>query len=260
MENLAVIKYGGHAMEHEDLARAFATDLAWSIEHGRKCVLVHGGGPQISTMLKKLSIESCFVRGLRKTDAATMQVVKMVLAGEVNTDVVTKLQSEGIRTCGISGCDGGLFHCVPKDPELGYVGEITHVDPEILHALLNANFLPCIAPIALGPQNLPYNINADTAAGAVAGKLQAEYFVLLSDVQGVLDQDGQLIHGLTASKIQDLIAQNVIREGMIPKVESCLYALRCGAKKALILDGRARSSLRRFLEHNEPLGTIVTKE
>lgn len=253
-----VIKYGGHAMDRPELSSAFAADLAQLSEQGMGFVVVHGGGPQISMLLKRLSIESRFVDGLRVTDESTMQAVEMVLCGQVNKAVVRELAMQGVRAAGISGRDGALLSARVKNLELGLVGTVERVNPALPDCLLKAGFVPVVAPVASGPEGQALNINADTAAGALAGALEAEYFVLISDVPGVLDAEGRLIPGLNRAEIDKLRQDGVITGGMIPKVEACLNALSAGCRRALILDGRAPSSLKRYLLDDAPLGTVVT--
>ena len=255
--SLAVIKYGGHAMDQPDLASAFARDLALLHKENVRSVLVHGGGPQINSLLSRLGLVSHFVNGLRVTDEQTMEAVEMVLAGTVNKAVVASLIGHGVAACGLSGRDAGLLRADIKDPALGRVGTVNDVDPRVLTCLLDQGFVPVVAPIAQGPDLQALNVNADTAAGALAGALKAEYFVLISDVPGVLSKEGKLLPSLDRQAIATLIKAGVITGGMIPKVEACLFALAQGAGKALILDGRSPSSLARFLKDGEPLGTLV---
>lgn len=252
-----VIKYGGHAMDKPELCTAFATDLAQLSAQDMGFVVVHGGGPQISALLARLKIESRFENGLRVTDEATMEAVEMVLCGQVNKAVVASFAGHGARAAGISGRDGNLLRAAVKNPALGLVGEVEAVDPALLRCLLEGGFVPVVAPVANGPDGQALNINADTAAGALAGALAADYFVLISDVPGVLDAEGRLITALTRVEIEKLRAEGVITGGMIPKVESCLHALDAGCQRALILDGRSPSSLRRYLLDDAPLGTVV---
>ena len=252
-----VIKYGGHAMDKPELCTAFATDLAQLSAQDMGGVVVHGGGPQISALLKRLNIESRFENGLRVTDEATMAAVEMVLCGQVNKAVVASFAAHGARAAGISGRDGNLLRAVVKNPALGLVGEVEAVDPALILCLLQGDFVPVVAPVANGPDGQALNINADTAAGALAGALAADYFILISDVPGVLDAEGRLITSLTRAEIEKLRAEGVITGGMIPKVESCLHALDAGCQRALILDGRSPSSLRRYLLDDAPLGTVV---
>lgn len=256
-QSTVVIKYGGHAMEKPELSRAFAEDLTLLAGQGTHFVIVHGGGPQISSLLKRLHIESRFADGLRVTDEAAMEVVEMVLCGQVNKVVVSELARRGVPAAGISGRDGGLLRARQKNPALGLVGEIISVNPTLPRCLLDSGFVPVVAPVASGPEQEALNINADTAAGALAGALDAEYFVLISDVPGVLDGKGSLIPELDGAQITTLREAGVISGGMIPKVEACMHALAAGCRRALILDGRAPSSLRRFLCEGAPLGTVV---
>ena len=251
-----VIKYGGHAMDKPELSEAFATDLAHLAGQGMRLVVVHGGGPQISALLARLRVESRFVDGLRVTDEATMQAVEMVLCGQVNKAVVSGFSRHGVCAAGISGRDGNLLRARRKNPALGLVGEVTEVDPALPRCLLDAGFLPVVAPVASGSDGEALNINADTAAGALAGALAAEYFVLISDVPGVLNADGRLIPGLErgGNRPPERGRRDQRHD---PKVEACLNALDAGCSRALILDGRAQSSLRRYLLDDAPLGTVV---
>lgn len=258
MSRTVVIKFGGHAMDKEALCAAFAEDLAFLSAEGTRCVVVHGGGPQISALLERLHIESRFENGLRVTDEATMQAVEMVLCGQVNKDVVRRFAAHGVRAAGISGRDGGLLLASVRQPALGRVGEVDKVDPALVECLLAGGFVPVVAPVASDAAGQPLNINADTAAGALAGALHADYFVLISDVPGVLDGGKRLIPTLDRARSQSLMDEGVICGGMIPKVGSCLHALDAGCRRALILDGREPGSLRRYLYEDAPLGTVVT--
>lgn len=258
MSRTVVIKFGGHAMDKEALCAAFAEDLFVLNAGGTRCVVVHGGGPQISALLERLHIESRFESGLRVTDEATMQAVEMMLCGQVNKDVVRRFAAHGVRAAGISGRDGGLLLASVRQPSLGRVGEVDRVDPALVECLLAGGFVPVVAPVASDAAGQPLNINADTAAGALAGALKADFFVLISDVPGVLDGEKRLIPSLDRARIQSLIAEGVISGGMIPKVGSCLHALDAGCRRALILDGREPGSLRRHLCEDAALGTVVT--
>ena len=258
MSRTVVIKFGGHAMDKEALCAAFAEDLAFLSAEGTRCVVVHGGGPQISALLERLHIESRFENGLRVTDEATMQAVEMVLCGQVNKDVARRFAAHGVRAAGISGRDGGLLLASVRQPSLGRVGEVDKVDPALVECLLAGGFVPVVAPVASDAAGQPLNINADTAAGALAGALHADYFVLISDVPGVLDGEKRLIPTLDRARSHSLMAEGVICGGMIPKVGSCLHALDAGCRRALILDGREPGSLRRYLYEDAPLGTVVT--
>ena len=254
-----VIKYGGHAMDDEALRLPFAKSVASLVKQGMRIVIVHGGGPHVNKMLQTLNIKSDFVDGLRVTTKETMEVVEMVLLGQVNKAVVSLLQEVGGKAVGISGLDGELFMGHVLNPELGLVGQVDVVNPKVVNTLLDADFIPVIAPAARDKdvvgQNL--NVNADTAAGALAGALQADYFVLVSDVPGVLDAEQKLLPELDAEDIAKLKSHGTIYGGMIPKVNSCLYALNAGCKRSLILDGRVNASLERYLLAGEALGTII---
>ncbi len=253
-----VIKYGGHAMDDPALRTPFAKSIVALVEQGMHIVLVHGGGPHINALLQRLQIESRFEQGLRVTDAATVEAVEMALCGQVNKAVVTMLQEAGGRAVGICGKDGTLFEADILRPELGFVGAVHTVNEAVVHCLLQGNFIPVIAPVAYGPQGQSLNINADTAAGALAGALRADYFVLVSDVPGVLDAEKNLLPNLNTADIARLKTEEVIYGGMLPKVDSCLHALQAGCQRALILDGRAEGSLQRYLLHDEALGTVIT--
>lgn len=252
-----VIKFGGHAMDDSRLNQAFCENLVFLRNKGMDFAIVHGGGPQIGKLLKKLGIESHFKDGLRVTDEDVLKVVELVLCGEVNKALVRDFLNFGLPAVGISGMDGEILKAKIKNPDLGYVGEIVSVNPALPECLLKNDFLPVIAPLALGKNNHPLNVNADTSAGAIAGALQAGYFILISDVPGVLDEAGELIPRLEWNEIEKLLESGVISGGMIPKVEACRTALSSGCKKAIILDGRAEASLKRFLLDGEPLGTVI---
>ncbi len=266
-----VVKYGGNAMDDEG-ARHFAQDIVLMKLTGINPVVVHGGGPQIGAMLKKLSIPSSFIDGLRVTDAATMEVVEMVLAGTINKQIVSFINRAGGRAIGLSGKDGNLIIAskmerTKTDPatgkttvvDLGFVGEPEKVDAEVLRTFFNSDLIPVVAPVGVGRDGETYNINADTVAGAVAGAVAAERMVLLTDVPGVLDREGKLIPKLTASEARRLIADGTISGGMIPKVETAIYAVELGVKAAVILDGRIPHVLllELFTEHGA--GTLVCK-
>lgn len=255
--SVVVVKYGGHAMDDPALRAPFAAGLARLTARGMRLVVVHGGGPHINALLRRLNIESRFEQGLRVTDAATMEVVEMVLCGQVNKAVVTLFQRNGVRAVGISGKDAALFQARVRNPALGLVGEVDKVDAGVVRTLLDGGYVPVVAPVGMGEDGSSLNINADTAAGAIAGALRAEFFVLASDVPGVLDAEGTLLPTLNRSAVARLRAEGVIHGGMIPKTEACLNALDAGCRRALILDGRAESSLERCLLDGAPLGTVV---
>jgi acetylglutamate kinase len=246
-----VIKYGGHAMGSAELARDFARDVVLLKQVGINPVVVHGGGPQIKAMLDRLKIKSEFVEGLRVTDAATVEIVEMVLAGSINKQIVTAIHAAGGRAVGLSGKDGSLIEATKltrtrRDPEsrieqvldLGLVGEPTRIHTRILEVMAGTEIIPVIAPIGLGVDGQTYNVNADTAAGAIAAALHAQKLVMLTDVEGVLDGERRLISTISAAQASQLIAEGTISGGMIPKIETCLAALRSGVAAAHILDGR----------------------
>lgn len=266
-----VVKYGGHAMDGS-LANEFGRDIALLKQVGINPVVVHGGGPQINAMLKRLSIESSFVQGLRVTDAAMVEVVEMVLSGAVNKQVAGLINAAGALAVGISGKDGGLIRArklrrTYKDPDsmieqaldLGFVGEPVFIDTRVIHALTGAGLIPVIAPVGAGEDGQTYNINADTVAGAVAGALNAQRLLMLTDVPGVLDKSKSLISDLPLTKIPELLADGTISGGMIPKVETCMEAVTQGVKGATILDGTVPHALllELFTEHG--IGTMIHK-
>jgi acetylglutamate kinase len=246
-----VVKYGGHAMGEDHLANMFGRDIALLKQVGMNPVVVHGGGPQINAMLKRLAITSTFVDGLRVTDQSMVEVVEMVLAGTVNKMVAGLINKAGALAVGICGKDGGLIRArklsrTVVDPgsqierilDLGFVGEPEHVDVRVIHALTGAGLIPVIAPVGMGDDGQTYNINADTVAGAVAGALGASRLLMLTDVAGVLDNNKVLIPEMTVADVEAGIASGMISGGMIPKVENCVDAVKRGVKGAVILDGR----------------------
>ena len=268
-----LIKFGGHAMGKADYVNAFAADIALLDQVGAKPVVVHGGGPQIGEMLKKLQIESSFIDGLRVTDEATVSIVEMVLAGGINKALVAAIAGAGGRAVGVSGKDGGLItarklmamakasdSAVQQAVDLGFVGEPSHVDVTVLNALMQHHLIPVVAPVGGGEDGKTYNINADTAAGAIAAALNATRMLMLTDVTGVLDQNGKLISSLTISQAEALIHNGTISGGMIPKVKTCIDAVQGGAEGAVIMDGRAPHALlvELFTEHG--MGTMITAD
>ena len=265
-----VVKYGGHAMGEEELAEQFGSDIALLKQVGVNPVVVHGGGPQINAMLKRLAIQSTFIDGLRVTDAAMVEVVEMVLAGSVNKHVAGLINRAGALAVGICGKDGGLIRArklsrTVKDPgsqiervlDLGFVGEPEHVDVRVIHALTGAGLIPVIAPVGIGADGQTYNINADTVAGAVAGALGATRLLMLTDVAGVLDGDKKLIPELTVADARAGIASGMISGGMIPKVENCVDAVLRGVKGAVILDGRLPHACLLELFTEGGIGTLI---
>ncbi len=265
-----VVKYGGHAMGDAELARDFAEDIVLLKAIGIRPVVVHGGGPQIGAMLRRLGIESRFVDGLRVTDEATAKVAEMVLAGSINKELVAWIERAGGRAAGISGKDAGLVRAkkverTRVDPgsaieqvvDLGFVGEPETVDRNIIDTLLAAGITPVIAPVAVGADGHTYNINADTMAGAIAAALGAARLFLLTDVAGVLGKDGSLQTDLTPADIAALVADGTITGGMIPKLETCVHAVEGGVDAAVILDGRIGHAMLLEIFTRRGVGTLV---
>lgn len=267
-----VVKYGGHAMEG-GVSEHFAQDIVLMKQTGVDPVVVHGGGPQIGSMLSKLSIPSSFVDGLRVTDAAAIEIVEMVLTGAINKQIVSGINAAGGRAVGLSGKDGNLvvakkLERLKLDPltlemkpvDLGFVGEPDRIDPEVLRTIINSDLIPVIAPIGIGQKGETYNINADTVAGAVAGAMKAARLLLLTDVEGVLDREGKLMPRLTVAEARSFIDDGTIFGGMIPKIETAIEAVEAGVRAAVILDGRIPHVLllELFTEHGA--GTMITQE
>ena len=265
-----VIKYGGHAMGNADLAKLFARDVVLLKQVGINPIIVHGGGPQIGDMLNRLKIKSEFVQGLRVTDRATVEVVEMVLSGTINKQIVTDINGAGGVAVGLSGKDGGLVLATKvrrtvRDPDsnierildLGLVGEPKQINPHVLHTFEESDIIPVIAPIGLGPDGETLNINADTVAGAIASAIKAQRLMILTDVAGVMDEEGRLIPELTVSQSRALIAKGIVSGGMIPKIETCLNAVESGVEGAVVVDGRVPHALllEIFTEHGA--GTLV---
>ncbi len=267
-----VVKFGGHAMGEQAYVDSFAADMTLLRQIGAQPVIVHGGGPQIGDMLKRLKIESSFVNGLRVTDAATISVVEMVLAGAINKSLVAAVNMAGGRAVGLSGKDGHLITASKlssasansdsqiEKVDLGFVGKPETVDPKVITALMAADMIPVIAPIGSGIDGQTYNINADTAAGAVAGIIGASRLLMLTDVAGVRDKNGDHISRLKLSEARALIKDGTVQGGMIPKVETCIEAVEKGAEAAVILDGRAPHAVlvELFTEHG--IGTLITRD
>jgi acetylglutamate kinase len=269
-DQTVVVKYGGHAMGEEETALRFGRDIALLEQVGVNPVVVHGGGPQINAMLKRLNVKSTFVQGLRVTDAEMLDVVEMVLAGPVNKQVAEAITRAGAMAVGISGKDGGLVRArkvtrrirngdtgAMEEVDLGFVGEPERIDPKILELLIGADIVPVVAPVGVGADGQTYNINADTVAGAIAGALEAERLLMLTDVRGVLGPDGKLISEMTVAQVKQGIADGWISGGMIPKVETCIYAVERGVKGAVILDGRVRHAVLVELFTDGGAGTLI---
>jgi acetylglutamate kinase len=267
-----VVKYGGHAMGDPELQRDFAEDVVLLQAVGIRPVVVHGGGPQIGAMLKRLGVESRFVGGLRVTDAETAAVAEMVLAGSINKDIVGWIGAAGGRAAGISGKDAGLVVAekvqgareadphqgIERHVDLGFVGEPVAVDRRIIDTLTRDGIIPVIAPVGIGRDGHTYNINADTMAGAIAAGLGAARFFLLTDVAGVLDKDGELLTDLDATLIRELVADGTIKGGMIPKVQTCVDAVGAGVDAAVILDGRVPHAMLLEIFTRRGAGTLVS--
>tara|TARA_R110002074_G_scaffold102906_3_gene222239 strand:+ start:567 stop:1415 length:849 start_codon:yes stop_codon:yes gene_type:complete len=254
-----VIKLGGHAMGSDEAMVEFARDVALMRQVGVNPVIVHGGGPMINDMLKRLNIKSEFVNGKRVTDAVTMEVVEMVLSGVVNSKIVQAITEQGGRAVGVSGKDGGLIICDQENPDLGLVGKPTKVNPRLLRDFADKGIIPVIAPLGMGENGETFNINGDTAAGAIAAALKADRLLLLTDVEGVKNASGEVLTELTADQIRDMVADGTIAGGMIPKTQTALDALDGGVRAAVILDGRAPNAclLELFTEHGA--GSIIRK-
>jgi acetylglutamate kinase len=271
-QQVVVIKYGGHAMGDRAAAEDFAEDVVLLEQSGIKPIVVHGGGPQIGKMLEKLGIKSEFKGGLRVTDAATVEVVEMVLAGSINKQIVGWIGVEGGKAVGLSGKDGNMVTArkvtrtaidpdsnIEKVVDLGFVGEPEHVNRAVLDQVLQAELIPVLAPVATGQDGQTYNVNADTFAGAIAGAMTAKRLLLLTDVPGVLDKNKNLIPEMTIEDCRRLIADGTITDGMIPKIETCIYALEKGVEAVVILDGKVPHAvlLELFTDHGS--GTLIRR-
>ena len=254
---IVVIKLGGHAMTSDEAMDSFARDVVLMRQVGINPVIVHGGGPMINALLDKLEIKSEFVNGKRVTDAATMEVVEMVLSGTVNKRIVQAINKQGGRAVGLSGKDANLVVCDPADPALGLVGNPSDINPEVIRTLFENDLIPVIAPLGAGRNGETFNINGDTVAGAIAGALSADRLLLLTDVSGVTNADGDVLTEMNSDQIRDMTASGVIAGGMIPKTETALAALEEGVKAVVILDGRAPNAclLELFTEHGA--GSII---
>ena len=248
---IVVIKLGGHAMGSDEAMDTFARDMVLMRQVGVNPVIVHGGGPMINAMLDKLAIESEFVNGKRVTDQSTMEVVEMVLSGVVNKRIVQAINRQGGRSVGLSGKDANLITCDQTNPDLGFVGTPADMDPTVLHDLFAKDIIPVIAPIGSGRNGETYNINGDTAAGAIASALQADRLLLLTDVAGVKNDSGEVVTELKAADVEAMTRTGVIAGGMIPKTETALQAVRSGVRACTIVDGRVQNSvlLELFTDH-----------
>ncbi len=260
-DKVVVVKYGGNAMTNDELKQAVMSDIVLLSLVGIKIVLVHGGGPEINAMLKKTNKESKFINGLRYTDEETVDIVQMVLAGKVNKDLVSLLQSHGGNAIGFCGLDGNLLVAEELDPQLGYVGEITEVNPGVIRTALDNGYIPVISTVATGGDGKTvYNINADTAAARIAAEMKASSLILMTDIIGLLedkDDENTLIHTVGVSEIPYLEKQGIVSGGMIPKVECCVEAVRRGVPKANIIDGRIPHSILIELLTDLGAGTMI---
>jgi acetylglutamate kinase len=271
-EEIVVVKYGGHAMGQEEMAKSFARDVVLLEQTAINPVVVHGGGPQIGDMLKRLGIKSEFAAGLRITDKATIEIVEMVLAGSINKQIVGFINEAGGKAVGLCGKDGNMVtarkisrtvadpgSAIEKVVDLGFVGEPEKVDTMVLTQILGRDLIPVLAPLATSTNGVTFNVNADTFAGAIAGALRAKRLLLLTDVEGVLDKSKSLIRELSANDARRLIADGTISGGMIPKVETCLYALDAGVEGVVILDGRVPHAVLLELLTDHGAGTLMMR-
>jgi acetylglutamate kinase len=269
-EEIVVVKYGGHAMGEEAAARSFARDIVLLEQTAINPVVVHGGGPQIGDMLKRLGIKSQFAAGLRVTDAATIEIVEMVLAGSINKQIVGFINEAGGKAIGLCGKDGNMVRArkasrmvvdpgsqIEKIVDLGFVGEPETVDTMVLDQILGRDLIPVLAPVATAAGGGTYNVNADTFAGAIAGALKAKRLLLLTDVPGVLDKSKNLIKQLSMDDARALIADGTIAGGMIPKVETCIHALESGVEGVVILDGKTEHAVLLELLTDHGAGTLI---
>ena len=267
-----VIKYGGNAMVDDKLKRGFARDIVLMKLVGMNPVVVHGGGPQIGNMLKQVGKETQFIEGMRVTDAETMDVVEMVLGGLVNKEIVNLINQHGGHAVGLTGKDGDLIHArkltfqrhnpemnAPEIVDIGHVGEVASIDPAIINMLVQGDFIPVIAPIGVGEDGQSYNINADLVAGKLAMTLQAEKLILLTNTPGVLDADGNLLTGLKAGRVEELIADGTIHGGMLPKIKCALDAVHSGVTTAQIIDGRVEHAVLLEVLTDEGVGTLIKR-
>ena len=269
-EKVVVIKFGGHAMGDRKLSHTFAEDITILQKLGIRPVVIHGGGPQIGSMLKRLNIESSFINGLRVTNEETVEIVEMVLSGSINKDIVNKIHSAGGLAIGLSGKDAKIILANKlkdkfKDPEsniekfldIGFVGKPEKIDPNFINIITKNSMIPVIAPVGFGNKGETFNINADTAAGALASALKAERILLLTDVEGVLDSDSKLISSISTSQAETMIEKKIITGGMIPKIETCLETVSSGVKAAVIIDGRSPHAILREIFTTSGSGTMI---
>jgi acetylglutamate kinase len=252
-----VVKFGGNAMGDDDAIASFARDIVLMRLVGVNPIVVHGGGPMINEMLDKLGIQSSFVRGKRITDKATVEVVEAVLSGVVNKRIVQAINAQGGKAVGISGKDGSLMKCIQADPELGFVGQPSEMNPSVLTSLMGNEMIPVIAPLGFGDDGTTYNVNGDTAAGAIAAALKADRLLLLTDVTGVKNADGDVVTELTPDTVRDMTTSGVIAGGMIPKTETALDAIENGVRAVVILDGRVANACLLELYTEQGAGSMI---
>lgn len=264
-----VIKYGGHAMVDDELKRSFASDIVLMKLVGMNPIVVHGGGPQVGSILEKIGKESTFVNGMRITDSETMDVVEMVLGGLVNKEIVNLIHQHGGHSIGLTGKDGSLITAkkltnnitqTSEIIDLGHVGEVDQIDISVIELLLKGDFIPVIAPIGVGEDGFSYNINADLVAGSIAGALKAEKLILLTNTAGVLDQSGQLLTGLSVKEVQKFIDNGTIYGGMLPKIQCALSAVDQGIEQAHIIDGRTPHAVLLEVFTNQGVGTLIAQK
>lgn len=266
-----VVKYGGNAMVDDDLKRDFARDIVLMKLVGMNPIIVHGGGPQIGEVLAELGIESRFVDGMRVTDSKTMDVVEMVLGGLINTDIVSLINQSGGKALGLTGKDASLIKAKkmmirraspevqePEIVDIGHVGEVVEINREVVDMLVHSDIIPVVAPIGIGDDNVTYNINADLVAGKLAEELQAEKLIILTNVAGLQDKDGQLLSGLTASEVEGLIKDGTIAGGMLPKINCALDAVKKGVGASHIIDGRVAHAVLLEVLTDEGVGTLIS--
>ena len=267
-----VVKYGGNAMENEELKNSFARDMVLMKLVGINPIVVHGGGPQIGDLLERLNIRSHFINGMRVTDSETMDVVEMVLGGQVNKEIVALMNQHGGRAIGLTGKDANLIRArqleiqnpspevtSPEIIDIGHVGEVASVNTEVIEMLTRSDVIPVIAPIGVGDDGKAYNINADSVAGKVAESLKAEKLILLTNVAGLQDSAGQVLTGLTAERVDELIADGTIHGGMLPKIQCALNAVKGGVESAHIIDGRVAHATLLEIFTDEGVGTLITR-
>lgn len=271
VDKTLVIKYGGNAMESEELKNSFARDIVSMKAVGINPIVVHGGGPQIGDLLKRLSIESHFINGMRVTDSKTMDVVEMVLGGSVNKEIVNLINQNGGNAIGLTGKDARLIQAkklnvthktsemaVPEIIDVGQVGEVVGINTNLLNMLVSSDFIPVIAPIGVGDDGTSYNINADLVAGKVAEAVKAEKLMLLTNIAGLLDKEGNILTGLTTQQVDELIENGTIYGGMLPKIQCALDAVKGGVGSALILDGRVANAILLEIFTDKGIGTLIT--